>query len=129
MFHCLRFTNSPSSACPLPVSQRIAVITITQKVVAAWCSLGLTVFCPCLCHYPPGVVKMRRGLTARVFDECDGLVHLYSWFITLLQQLQEKAIMEVDKADPTREVSRAARQQTLHACSDSTAHVVCQQPH
>ena len=51
---------------------------------------------------------MRRGLTARVFAECDGMVHLYSWFVHFLQQLQEKAIMDVDKTDPTREVSSAA---------------------
>eukprot|EP00775_Hariotina_reticulata_P011371 gene11371-11520_t len=41
-----------------------------------------------------GVVKMRRGLTARVFDECEDLQHLYTWFITFLQQLQEKALLQ-----------------------------------
>lgn len=53
----------------------------------------------------PGVVKLRRGLTARVFDQCDGMHDLNSWFVTFLQQLQEKALMQVDKTDPTREVS------------------------
>jgi farnesyl-diphosphate farnesyltransferase len=43
----------------------------------------------------PGVVKMRRGLTARVFDECEDLQHLYTWFIMFLQQLQEKALLQV----------------------------------
>jgi len=38
---------------------------------------------------------MRRGLTARVFDECEDLQHLYTWFIMFLQQLQEKALLQV----------------------------------
>jgi farnesyl-diphosphate farnesyltransferase len=51
-----------------------------------------------------GVVKLRRGLTARVFDECDGMGELYGWFTQFLQALQEKALLHVDKTDPTREV-------------------------
>jgi hypothetical protein len=54
---------------------------------------------------PAGVVKLRRGLTARVFDECDGMGELYGWFTQFLQALQEKALLQVDKTDPTREVS------------------------
>jgi hypothetical protein len=50
-------------------------------------------------------VKLRRGLTARVFDECDGMGELYGWFTQFLQALQEKALLQVDKTDPTREVS------------------------
>lgn len=47
---------------------------------------------------------MRRGLTARVFAECDNMEHLLTWFLTFLYDLQETALLHVDKADPTREV-------------------------
>ncbi|KAF6264647.1 farnesyl-diphosphate farnesyltransferase [Scenedesmus sp. NREL 46B-D3] len=56
-----------------------------------------------------GVVKLRRGLTARIFDECDGMREVYVWFTVFLQELQEKALLHVDKTDPTREVSRRQR--------------------
>ena len=58
---------------------------------------------------PAGVVKLRRGLTARIFDECDGMREVYVWFTVFLQELQEKALLHVDKTDPTREVSRRQR--------------------
>lgn len=48
---------------------------------------------------------MRRGLTARVFAECEGMSDLYTWFLLFLHELQEKALLQVDKTDPTREVS------------------------
>jgi len=47
---------------------------------------------------------MRRGLTARVFAECEGMEELYTWFLTFLHELKEKALLQVDKDDPTREV-------------------------
>lgn len=47
---------------------------------------------------------MRRGLTARVFQECDNMLDLHRWFLTFLYELQEKALLRVDKEDPTREV-------------------------
>jgi farnesyl-diphosphate farnesyltransferase len=56
-------------------------------------------------------VKLRRGLTARVFDECDGMGELYGWFCQFLQALQEKALLQVDKTDPTREVRVQQMQQ------------------
>lgn len=60
-----------------------------------------------LCCTPTcaGVVKLRRGLTARVFDECDGMEQLHSWFMIFLLQLQDKATLEVAPEDPTRKVS------------------------
>lgn len=62
---------------------------------------------PCMCcALHAGVVKMRRGLTARVFGECEGMSELYSWFLRFLYDLQEKALLQVDRDDPTREVRR-----------------------
>jgi farnesyl-diphosphate farnesyltransferase len=53
---------------------------------------------------PAGVVKLRRGLTARVFAECEGMSDLLTWFLEFLGQLQEKALLQVAHDDPTREV-------------------------
>lgn len=65
----------------------------------------LTLYCTSapVCH--AGVVKLRRGLTARVFSECEGMQDLLSWFLIYLHELQEKALLQVDKTDPTRDVS------------------------
>lgn len=51
---------------------------------------------------------MRRGLTARIFAECDGMQDLYSWFLLFLHELQEKVLLQVDKTDPTCEVGGLA---------------------
>lgn len=59
---------------------------------------------------------MRRGLTARVFDECDGMSHLLSWLVTFLQVLQEKALLHVQPSDPTREQLLAIVGGSLQAC-------------
>lgn len=53
---------------------------------------------------PVGVVKLRRGLTARVFAECEDMRDVYSWFLMFLQDLQEKALLQVEQDDPTRQV-------------------------
>jgi hypothetical protein len=50
------------------------------------------------------VVKLRRGLTARVFAECEDMRDVYSWFLVFLQDLQEKALLQVEQDDPTRQV-------------------------
>jgi hypothetical protein len=71
------------------------------------------VWCLSACVVAAGVVKLRRGLTARVFDECDGMGELYGWFTQFLQTLQEKALLQVDKTDPTREVRWQQQQQLL----------------
>lgn len=52
---------------------------------------------------------MRRGLTARVFAECEGMTDLLTWFLDFLGQLQEKALLQVERDDPTREVRRAGK--------------------
>lgn len=58
------------------------------------------------CPLPPvtGVVKLRRGLTARVFAECEDMRDVYSWFLIFLQDLQEKVLLQVEQDDPTRQV-------------------------
>jgi len=52
-----------------------------------------------------GVVKMRRGETARVFDQCHTLGDVYRWLLLFLRQLQHKALTEVAADDPTVKVS------------------------
>lgn len=47
---------------------------------------------------------MRRGETARVFDEVRNMRDLYRWFIIFLKQLQHKALTEVASHDPNLEV-------------------------
>lgn len=58
-------------------------------------------------HPPPdplGAVKMRRGLTARVFDEVRTMSDLYRWYLLFLHQLADKAAHEVDSNDPNVKV-------------------------
>lgn len=40
---------------------------------------------------PPGVVKLRRGLTAKVFGNCDDMGDLCCWLIKFLELLRCKA--------------------------------------
>jgi hypothetical protein len=47
---------------------------------------------------------MRRGLTARVFGECESMQDLLRWFVLFLRDLQDTALTQVDEDDPTREV-------------------------
>jgi len=48
-----------------------------------------------------GVVKLRRGLTARVFDEVYSMSDVFSWYVNFLEQLQAKVEREVAAHDPT----------------------------
>jgi hypothetical protein len=62
---------------------------------------------PTQCTRPPapsGVVKMRRGETARVFDQCGTMGDVYTWFLQFLRQLGAKAAAGVAPGDPTVEV-------------------------
>ncbi|WIA33097.1 hypothetical protein OEZ86_006251 [Tetradesmus obliquus] len=75
-----------------------------------------------------GVVKLRRGMTARVFDECDGMGELYGWFTQFLQALQEKALLAVDKADPTREILLDLVSSNLQHCESELTRIKSEQP-
>ena len=44
---------------------------------------------------------MRRGQTACIFDSCDNMYDLLSWFIQFLDILKIKVDREVDEGDPT----------------------------
>lgn len=48
---------------------------------------------------------MRRGETARAFDEVRTMADIYRWFLLYLRQMTAKAATEVDPSDPTLEVS------------------------
>ncbi|KAF5842637.1 farnesyl-diphosphate farnesyltransferase [Dunaliella salina] len=50
-----------------------------------------------------GPVKLRRGLTASVFDRCSDMHDLYSWFLAFLDTLEHKVLYDVAGEDPTRE--------------------------
>ena len=47
-----------------------------------------------------GVVKMRRGQTAMIFDSCDNMGNLLSWFEKFLIALEAKVDKELSKDDP-----------------------------
>jgi hypothetical protein len=105
-------------ACTQPVFIRTRVIRGWRSPPMSWLSACQPDCCPSLALLPmycipvpfnpgAGVVKLRRGLTARVFSECEGMQDLLSWFLMYLHELQEKALMQVDEADPTRKVSMA----------------------
>ena len=47
-----------------------------------------------------GVVKMRRGQTALVFDSCDNMGDLIAWFEKFLIVLEAKVSSELSKDDP-----------------------------
>ncbi|GBF87650.1 squalene synthase [Raphidocelis subcapitata] len=68
-----------------------------------------------------GVVKMRRGETARVFDECGTLRDVYSWFLLFLRQLASKAASQVAPDDPTAEETRAAVASCIALCEEGLA--------
>lgn len=56
-----------------------------------------------------GVVKMRRGQTACIFDETYTMCDVYRWFVVFLRVLQDKVNHEVAGHDPTRPVSILSR--------------------
>jgi hypothetical protein len=64
---------------------------------------------------------MRRGETARVFDECGTLRDVYSWFLTFLRQLASKAANDVAPDDPTVEETRAAVASCIALCEEGLA--------
>lgn len=75
---------------------------VKAVLVAAWCyAKGRTVsrelpLKPCLDQptparlYGAGVVKMRRGETATVFETCSDMGDLFKWFLKYLDQLEAK---------------------------------------
>ena len=83
--------------------------------------------------YVTGAVKLRRGETARVFDEVRNMGDLYRWYLAYLRQMANKADNEVDQADPTVQVGRcwAAIHTALKECCSPRhycwAHIVCLQ--
>ncbi len=63
-----------------------------------------------------GVVKMRRGQTARVFDEVHGMPQLYAWFLKYLLILQTTATTDVASHDPTLAEARAVVSEHISLC-------------
>ncbi len=64
----------------------------------------------------PGVVKMRRGQTACVFDSCANMGDLLTWFMQFLDILKAKVDNEVDDSDPTLEQAKKAVTANLDLC-------------
>lgn len=86
-----------------------------------------------LCYNNPtvfsGVVKMRRGETARVFDSCSNLGDLLRWFAHFLAVLKKKVATEVDGTDPTLQEMRATIQSHTSACRTALQQWELQQPY
>ncbi|KXZ56552.1 hypothetical protein GPECTOR_1g496 [Gonium pectorale] len=55
-----------------------------------------------------GVVKMRRGETATVFETCNHLGDVYSWFLKYLDVLEAKVAGQVAADDPSLPETRQA---------------------
>jgi hypothetical protein len=70
-----------------------------------------------------GVVKMRRGLTARVFDSCSTMSEVYAWFLTFFGELQRKADADVASHDPSLRQMRAAVAHAIELCEKGAAKV------
>ncbi|GAX82208.1 hypothetical protein CEUSTIGMA_g9636.t1 [Chlamydomonas eustigma] len=68
-----------------------------------------------------GVVKMRRGQTACVFDKCEDMDDLLSWFVQFLDILRAKVDHEVAPSDPTAELARKAISSNTHICQEELA--------
>ncbi|KAI8477155.1 MAG: farnesyl-diphosphate farnesyltransferase [Monoraphidium minutum] len=68
-----------------------------------------------------GVVKMRRGETARIFDEVHTMGDTMRWFTAFLRQLQRKALTEVAGHDPNLEETRSAAANCLELCKEGMA--------
>lgn len=54
-----------------------------------------------------GVVKLRRGQTATIFETCSDMGALLSWFQRCLRALEAKALGQVDSTDPSVDKMRA----------------------
>ena len=70
-----------------------------------------------------GVVKMRRGLTARVFGSCSTMAEVYAWFLTFFRELQRKAEHEVAGHDPSLPAMRDAVAKAIELCEKGAAKV------
>ncbi|KAG2450142.1 hypothetical protein HYH02_000245 [Chlamydomonas schloesseri] len=64
-----------------------------------------------------GVVKMRRGETARVFETCNDLGDLYAWFLQYLEVMDGKVSSEVDPSDPSLPLTRQRIAEARKACA------------
>jgi farnesyl-diphosphate farnesyltransferase len=63
-----------------------------------------------------GVVKLRRGLTARVFDEVASMSDVFTWYLSFLEQLEAKVEREVAAHDPSLSDTAEAVGQCLELC-------------
>ncbi|KAG2500085.1 hypothetical protein HYH03_002362 [Edaphochlamys debaryana] len=66
-----------------------------------------------------GVVKMRRGETARVFETCNDLGDVYTWFMGYLDLLRVKVTSQVADDDPTLPLTRDEVSVYSQLCSKS----------
>jgi hypothetical protein len=80
-----------------------------------------SLFCTACGQPPPGVVKLRRGLTARVFEETHTMADLYRWYLYFLRQLQVKADTQVASHDPTVDQLQQVRGRQQQAAAGAAA--------
>lgn len=59
---------------------------------------------------------MRRGQTACIFDSCNDMKDLLTWFIQFLDILQVKVDREVDPQDPTLAQAKKAVTSNRELC-------------
>ncbi|KIZ04121.1 farnesyl-diphosphatefarnesyltransferase [Monoraphidium neglectum] len=69
-----------------------------------------------------GAVKLRRGETARVFDELRTMADVHAWFGRYLRLLRRKAL-SVASHDPTAKEARAAVDSCLKIVDEGSAEV------
>mmetsp|Transcript_20164 Transcript_20164/g.36231 ORF Transcript_20164/g.36231 Transcript_20164/m.36231 type:complete len:519 (-) Transcript_20164:72-1628(-) len=68
-----------------------------------------------------GVVKMRRGLTATVFESCSNMGDLLHWFLLFLTQLQETAETSTASNDPTLSLLQSTVRGHIDLCREALA--------
>ncbi|KAG1666441.1 hypothetical protein FOA52_015111 [Chlamydomonas sp. UWO 241] len=68
-----------------------------------------------------GVVKMRRGQTATVFDSCSDMGDLLRWFTMFLDMLQAKVDSGVSPDDPTLSLARESVADNKAMCARALA--------
>jgi len=76
-----------AQASAMPTSA-VAVARTAAYQLAGPQTCGCVALVGMLCNAGP--VKLRRGLTASVFDRCSNMHDLYSWFLTFLEVLEHK---------------------------------------
>ncbi|GLC35682.1 hypothetical protein PLESTB_000483400 [Pleodorina starrii] len=68
-----------------------------------------------------GVVKLRRGETAKVFESCNDLGDVYRWFIRFLEVMRTKVESQVAVDDPSLAATRQEVSASLERCFHALA--------